>query len=240
MKKLLKAILGIVGFVYLLFIIFVTVCLLGFNEYKVTEIKDKTFILIDDKSDKYNDGDLVIFTRNGNDDINGDDEISFYEVTRGKSSVNIGKVTDKEKITDDETTFVINGSHKISSESVIGKTETAKVIPKLGKVLYVFESQYGFLLLVIFPSLMLFFYAAYSFIKELKNSNEDDEDDEDDEENIESSETETEETKNSANDDTLPLKKDEVNTFKKVMPREKKDSPIALKRPSENDKKNDL
>lgn len=226
MKKIIKAIASVFGFAYILFIIFVTVCLLNYNDYKVTEIKDKTFILIDDKSDKFNDGDLVVFTKNNNDDIKENDEISFYEVTSGKSTVNIGKVTNTEKVNDKETTFTINGNHKISSETVIGKVATAKIFPKLGKVLYVFESQYGFLLLVIFPSIMIFFYAVYSFIKELKTSTYDDEEEENDE--IEETEEEPSPIKTNNQEEKVMLK-----------PRDKKEAPIALKN-TESDKKNDL
>ena len=170
MKKILKFIFGVIGSIYLLFAIFVTVCLLCYNEYKVTQFGDKSFIIIDDKSDEYTSGDLVIFTKNPNEEITKGNKIFFYEVTHGKAQELSGEVTKSEKITDTETTFTIGGSHAISSESVIGKTETASVVPKVGKVLSIFESQYGFLMLIILPALLLFFYAVYSFIKELKDS----------------------------------------------------------------------
>ena len=68
MKKFLKFIFGVIGSIYLLFAIFVTVCLLCYNEYKVTQFGDKSFIIIDDKSDEYTSGDLVIFTKNPNEE----------------------------------------------------------------------------------------------------------------------------------------------------------------------------
>ena len=173
MKKIVKIGLSIIGLVYLAVIIFVTGCLLFYNQYKVTQIDDKTFIIIDDKSDKYTDGDLVIFTKNPNDEIVQGDEIFFYEVTNGKVSVRSGNVTKSEKITDTETTFTINDNHEISSESVIGKTLTADVYPNVGKILYVFESRFGFLLLVILPALLFFFYELYRFVVELKRPAED-------------------------------------------------------------------
>ena len=81
MKKVLKVILGILGTLYLAVILFATVCLLCYNQYKVTQINDKTFIIIDDKSDMYTDGDLVVFTKNSNDEISVNDEVFFYEIT---------------------------------------------------------------------------------------------------------------------------------------------------------------
>ena len=172
MKKIFKIVMSIVGICYLGVIIFVTGCLLFYNQYKVTQINDKTFIIIDDKSDMYNDGDLVIFTKNPNDEIVSGDEIFFYEVTNGTVNVVSGKVTNSEKITDTETTFTINGNHKISSESVIGKTLTASTYPNVGKMLYVFESRFGFLLLVILPALIFFFYEIYRLIQDIKASKE--------------------------------------------------------------------
>ena len=168
MKKVFKIGISIVGLVYLAIIIFVTGCLLFYNQYKVTQINDKTFIIIDDKSDKYEDGDLVIFTKNPNSEIVKGDEIFFYEVSHGTVSVKTGTVTKSEKITEEETTFTINGNHEISSQNVIGKVATANAYHNVGKVLYIFESRFGFLLLVILPALLFFFYELYRFISELR------------------------------------------------------------------------
>ena len=168
MKKFLKIILGIIGTIYLAVILFATVCLLCYNQYKVTQIKDKTFIIIDNESDMYEDGDLAIFTKNPDSEITSGDEIFFYEITKGESKVRYGKVTATVENSDAEVAFNINGEHLVSSDLVIGKTSTAKVYHNVGKILYIFESQYGFLILVILPALLLFFYAIYRFVKELK------------------------------------------------------------------------
>lgn len=175
MKKIGKVFLSVLGIIYLGVIVFTTVCLLFYNQYKVTQINDKTFIIIDDKSDKYTDGDLVIFTKCPNSEINNGDEIFFYEVSQGKVSVNTGVVSKSEVVNESETTFTINGNHKISSESVIGKTSTANVYSKVGKVLYVIESRFGFLLFVILPALVFFFYEIYRLVMEIKTPVEDDE-----------------------------------------------------------------
>lgn len=173
MKKLFKTILTIIGVAYFAVILVVTGCLLSYNQFKVTQISDKTLIIIDNKSDKYTDGDLVVFTKNPNDEITNGSEIFFYEVSRGTVSVKSGNVTKSQKVTDTETTFTINGNHEISSEMVIGKTQTATVYHNIGKILYVFESRYGFLLLVILPALLFFFYEIYRLIVEIKTPSED-------------------------------------------------------------------
>ena len=175
MKKVLKVLLWIIGICYFTVIIAVTACLLCYNQYKVTEMFDRSFIMIDDNSDMYQDGDLVLFKKNELNEINKNYVIFFYEVTNGVPSIKYGTVTEILPVSTDERTFTINNNHDISSDSLIGKTETAKVYPKLGKILTVLESRFGFLLLVILPTLILFLYELYLVIVEIKTPIEEDE-----------------------------------------------------------------
>lgn len=167
MRKVLNILLGLIGVVYFIVVIGVTACLLCYNEYKVTVFGDKNLIIIDN-DDKYSNGDLVVFEKCSNDEVQVGDEIFFYEVTNGVASINVGNVTEIEKVTDSESTFTINDNHDISSESLIGKTADAKVYSKVGKVLSVLESKFGFLILVILPTLLLFLYEVYRLIIEIK------------------------------------------------------------------------
>ena len=101
--------------------------------------------------------------------------IFFYEVKNGVASIRYGTITEIVPVSTEESTFTINDNHDISSESLIGKTETAKVYPKIGKVLAILESRFGFLLLVILPTLVLFLYELYRVIIEIKTPIEEDE-----------------------------------------------------------------
>lgn len=168
MKNILKVILGIIGVCYLAVIIVVTACLLCYNDYKVTEMLGYSFIIIDENSEKYNDGDLVLFRQGEMDKVEQNDEIFFYEVTNGIPSIHYGTVTEVLPIDEDERTFTINDSHDISSDSLIGKTETARVYPQIGKILSILESRFGFLILVILPTLLLFLYELYRVMIEIK------------------------------------------------------------------------
>lgn len=176
MKKGLKILLSILAFIYFSIIIVITGFLLCYNQYKITVINDNTFLLIDDKSEKYNDGDLVIVKRNPNSEIQINDEILFYDMEKGKYTVNSGTVTDIRAVTGDEVTFTINSNHDVSSQSIVGKISSAKVFPVLGKILSVIESRFGFLLLVIFPALLFFFFEAYHLIKEIREPDDFEED----------------------------------------------------------------
>ncbi len=168
MKKVLKIIGGILITIYFVIVIILTGLLLCYNDYKVSVVNGNSLIIIDDKSDKYKSGDLVVFKKTLNSDVEVGDEIFFYEVSNGIATINVGKVTKTETITDTESTFTVNGNHDISSESLIGKTETAKCYSGLGKILSLLESKYGFLLLVILPTLIIFLYEVYRVIIEIK------------------------------------------------------------------------
>ena len=162
MKNFLK-VLSYVFFVpYLFVVVFLTVCLLNYNDYNITEIGDKSFIIIrdDELEPKYKENDLVIVNRNKLDEVKRGDEIFFYDNYRNQVVVNVGKVIDVEKVTDTESTFVVEGNHSISSEFFIG-------------ILAILESRWGYLFIVVFPILLIFIYEIYAFIMEVKKPLED-------------------------------------------------------------------
>lgn len=174
MKKILK-IFGIVLItIYCLVAIALTICLLNYNDYNITVLGDKTFVIVRDNDllPDYQKGDLVIVTRNPNRNVVVGDKIFFYSDDKEEVSVNLGTVVEKVNVTKTETTFTMNGDYPISSEYLIGKTETSKVYHKLGSVLSVLESRFGFLFLIIFPILVLFIYEIFAVIKEIKSPNE--------------------------------------------------------------------
>ena len=168
MKKILK-ILGVFLLTcYIAIIIIMISFLLCYNEYSVTEILNHSLIIVDDELDPYTKGDLIIVKQNENSEVEVGNNIFFYEVTNGVPSINIGEVTDIEVISDEESTFTINNNHVISSENFIGKSETATTIHHVGTIISIVSSRVGFLVFIVLPSLILFLYAIYKLIIELK------------------------------------------------------------------------
>ena len=157
--------------IYAIIAIFVTICLLSYNQYKVTEFGDYSLLIINNDSlqPEFNSGDLAII--NGKEDINVGDEIFFYNTNSENIEISLAKVTDMEKVEKDEVTYTLSGDYKISSEYVIGNINGSAKMPVVGNVLGFWESKWGFLLLVVFPSLLAFIYqitVVYSEIKEIK------------------------------------------------------------------------
>ena len=170
MKKILKIIGIILIICYMAVAFFLTICLLNYNEYNVTEINGNSFVIVrdNDLEPDYQNGDLVIVNKNDNNHINSGDKIFFYNTYQNEISINLGKVINKQIINEKEVTFYMEGNVAISSEYVLGKAETAKVYDGLGKILSVLESKLGFLFIIILPILVLFIYQIYAIILELK------------------------------------------------------------------------
>ena len=82
----------------------------------------------------------------------------------------LNTVSDKKPITRDETTYTIDNEN-VSSEYIIGKADGAKVMHKAGTFLRIFTSRWGFMFLVIFPTLFAIIYEIMMIVdarKEIK------------------------------------------------------------------------
>lgn len=172
MKKVLKFLGGIILTAYVLVAVVLTVLLLNYNKYNITEINGNTFIIVKDEELKPNfqKGDLVIVKKNGTKEVEAGDKIFFYDIYKGKVSVNLGTVVEVEQLNRNETNFIVDGNYSISNEDFIGKASTSKVYNNLGTVVSILESRFIFLFLIIFPVLILFIYEVNVLFRELKNS----------------------------------------------------------------------
>jgi len=151
---MIKKIKAILFSIYLLVALVITLLLLGYNEFKVTEVGTYTLLMITDNelAPEFNKGDLVIV--NKDDAVYTGRKAFFYDTYNQKIEIRLGLVEEAEKITSTETTYTFEGDRKLSSEYVLGPANTAEVIPHLGGVLSVLESKWGFLFIIVFPILI--------------------------------------------------------------------------------------
>lgn len=182
MKEKLNFARNILIILYILLIIFITICLLSYNDYKVTEFGNTTILPVIDENlePEYSVGDLLILKKNIS-DISVGDTIFFYRSTFGTTVVNFAKVVNIEIVTTEESTITVEGDYMFSSQYLIGKASTATIVPLVGHVISLLESKYGFLFLGVLPSLIIFLYTGYTLFLEVR-VDEDDEDDEEDKE----------------------------------------------------------
>lgn len=175
-----KTIKNIIFGVYAVVAIIVTILLLSYNDYKVSEIGSYTLLLISDSSlaPEFNKGDLVIL--NKNDDIHKGKDAFFYEIANQKREIKLGTIEEAEIINETEITYTLKGNKKISKDYIIGPSNTAEIIPVLGTVLSILESKWGFLFIIVLPALILVinqigivFSNIIQAIKSEKNDNKD-------------------------------------------------------------------
>lgn len=166
MKKIGKFLLEIVIGCWFLVAIFVTVCLLSYNSFNVTTLGKNSLIIIDsdELEPEYLEGDLVVVKRNSDSKINIGDNVFYYNAAKNSSYLVLYNVVqEKIPVTKTETTFTLDGE-KVSGQYIIGKAETAKVYHKLGAVLSILTSQWGFMFLIIFPTLFAIIYEVMMIV----------------------------------------------------------------------------
>ena len=102
-----KIILNILFTVYAVIAVFTTVCLLSYNEYKISEFGDNSIILVtnDELSPDFNKGDLVIVKAGNKSKIAVGDKVFFYNSRDKKVEVALAPVVKREVVTSTEITF---------------------------------------------------------------------------------------------------------------------------------------
>lgn len=179
MKEKMNFVKNVLIILYILIIIFITICLLSYNDYQVTEFGSTTLLPVIDENlePDYSVGDLLIIKKKIS-DVSVGNTIFFYRSVYGETVVNFAKITDIEIVTEKEKTITVEGDYKFSSQYLIGKTSTTTIIPMVGHVVSLLESKYGFLFLGVLPSLLVFLYTGYSLFLESTSDDEDDESEE--------------------------------------------------------------
>ena len=176
MKKIITSILGIVFFVFALSM---TILLLSYNDYGISQFGNKSLILMTDKiySENYDKGDLVVVENRGftkglgyADKVEVGDEIFAVRVDAyGNTFVEIGTV---EKLYPDENAISFENGSTFDIKFVLG--EAVEKHSKIGGFLSITTSKWGFLFLVLVPCFLIFIYEIYSLIIEIKYGDEED------------------------------------------------------------------
>lgn len=196
---------------YALIAIIVTICLLSFNQYKVSEFDSTTVLIINTNNLKekgFNKGDLVLVDTTQKQEPGED--IFFHATSElGKTTIDIQTLKDKQvSAVTGETTYVLENK-EIPSDLAIGPTKNSTRIGKLGTILSILESKWGFLILIVFPSLLAFLYELWEFIANVRAAKDEDDDEEEEDENEEEVEEVVVEKKK-------PAKKTTTTTAKKT------------------------
>lgn len=165
-----KTIWNIFVIVYALLAIFITICLLSYNQYKVSELGDYSLVIIDsrDLEPTFNKGDLVITDKSYK--IEKGQEVFFYNTMEAEVTINVAKVKEIQEITYGDKTYTLEGDVFIKEEDILGPSDKVTQVSKLGTILGLLMSKWGFLALIVFPSLIAFLYEVAELFSELKDN----------------------------------------------------------------------
>ena len=167
-----KVVMGIIGVGYFAFALAMTILLLNYNDYGVTQFGNKSMVFITEEvsNEKYKKGDLVIVKSQRLEKIQIGDELFVYRVdSKGVPYIQIGKVG---TVYLDDLAISFENGENYSEEFIAGKA--IEIHPGVGTFLSVVESQWGFLFIVLIPCFLIFIYELYSLIIEIKYGAEED------------------------------------------------------------------
>lgn len=159
---------NLIVIVYVIISITVTLCLLNYNDYNVTEFGSNTLILITDTSlePDFTKGDLVIANKDDINKIKAGDKIFFYN----NKDIKLAQVNSVNEYDGVSSTYILDGNYQLVEDDIIGRVEDVKTYNKLGTILNVLESKWGFLFLIIFPSVIAFLREIFEVAMELKEN----------------------------------------------------------------------
>lgn len=152
--------------VYIFLTILITYCLLSYNDYNDADLKTKTLLIYESKENNYKKSDLLIVKKNT--DISVGEQIFYYDKYDSPVKVNLGKVTNIEKIDKSVTAYILDNGKTLNDDALIGSVKDTKKYSSLGSVYSVLTSKWGYLIIIILPMLIAFIYEVYEIIKEIK------------------------------------------------------------------------
>ena len=176
MKRILGWLWNFIEIVIIVYVVFITSCILCRNKYGFTQFGDYTLASINEVTVNYLDnskeGNLLVVKDSGV--INKGDLIYYYAPIEEEYVIRSGVVTDAVK--GETSLYTLNDEDKtsVSSARVLGKY--ANQYEKYGAILELLESRIGFLFLVLLPIMIVFIYQIYEFVIVLKYDEVDSED----------------------------------------------------------------
>ena len=174
--KIIKNIMtGIVLICYFGLIIFVSALLLNRNDYGMTQFKDNTWILIDEKisNEKYPKGALVIVENKKISELQPGVDIFVYKTDEQKKTVEmtVSKIETVNPQTEDTSPYITleNNGGSWGEDYIAGVSK--RIYPNLGGILSFLESKWMFFIFLIVPCFFILIYEIYLAIIEIKYGN---------------------------------------------------------------------
>lgn len=177
MKKVLGSILLVV---YSIIAITVTVLLLSFNDYNISEIGGYTVYIVQDDSlePEYKQGSILLIKSTNDKNVQVGDEMFLYKVINTQEFEVVNRTLEGKTQQGRHTIYLVGEDESYASDYFIGKASDTIVIEGWGYLLSLLESKWGYLFCVVVVSLLLFLQEVFELVMEIKyggkNKNEED------------------------------------------------------------------
>ncbi len=166
MKKFIE---NVVIIFLVIVVLFMSILLLSYNEYHVSQFGNKSLLIVNNDLLDYKKGSLLIVKKVPTKEIKADDYIFYCDMTNSEVMAVVANVRDIKPFNDGYKVILTNGII-VDSKYVIGTTKETKEIKYIGSVLRVLESKVGNFFLIVLPAGLLFIYELVSLILEYKGN----------------------------------------------------------------------
>lgn len=168
MKRIIGAILFVI---YSIIAITVTVLLLSFNDYNISEIGDYTVYIVKDDSlePEYKQGSILLIETTSDKHVNVGDELFLYKVLSSNEYEVVTRTLTQKTQQGNHIVYSVSGGENYDSSYFIGKASEVTVIEgPWGTILSILESKWGYLFCIVIVSLLLFLQEVFELIIEIK------------------------------------------------------------------------
>lgn len=159
-----KIVLGIFFIIYILLTLTVTFFLNNYNEFGVIEVKNRLVVTANKTDMNYRKDNLLIILKDKS-NLKENDEVFYYTADKHKILISKGKIVNIENVNEKEKTITLDNTRKYSIDYIIGKVNKVVKIPLIGYLMMVLTSRIGYLIIIMLPISVFFFYQVYSLFK---------------------------------------------------------------------------
>ncbi len=170
MKKGLKICGIVILCLYLIIVVFTTAFLLNRNQYGVSQFLDKSLLFVEDKNlePDFKEKSLLFIGDVKDEDLKEGDMIFYYDTHTPEHKIKYTEIKKREENNGNEMIFTTKDNSLVSGQYILGTKSSTTALNMIGQFLYVIQSKWGFLFIVVFPLFLAFIWQIYAIYKELK------------------------------------------------------------------------